>query len=128
MTSIAEETGAAQAVADEAPKANRKAGVARRRAHVAAKKGKSAPMGKAAKKAPKGGKKAGVARGGTKAEKIIELLKRPDGATLAEIMRATDWQAHSVRGFLSGTIRKKMGLAVSSTKDEGGKRHYSITA
>jgi len=41
-------------------------------------------------------------------------------------MKATDWQAHSVRGFLSGTIGKKMGLKVASTKTEDGERTYSI--
>jgi hypothetical protein len=56
------------------------------------------------------------------------LLKRPDGVTLAELMKATGWQAHSVRGFLSGTVSKKMGLAVTSTKAEGGERTYSIKA
>jgi hypothetical protein len=53
-------------------------------------------------------------------------LKRPEGATLKGLMKATDWQAHSVRGFLSGTIRKKMGLNVVSTKGEDAERHYSI--
>ena len=43
-------------------------------------------------------------------------------------MKATDWQAHSVRGFLSGTIGKKMGLKVTSTKAEDGDRTYSIKA
>ena len=129
MASIAEETGAAQATATGAqPRPSKKARVAPRRAHVAPKKAKSGKKASLPKKASKGGKKAGVARGGTKAEKIIELLKRPEGATLAAIMKATDWQAHSVRGFLSGTIRKKLGLNVVSSKDEGGARHYSITA
>ena len=128
MTSIAEETGTAQATATAQPKAGKKARVALRRAHVAPKKGKASKKASPPKKAPKGGKKAGAARGGTKAEKIIELLKRPEGATLAAIMKATDWQAHSVRGFLSGTIRKKLCLNVVSSKDEGGARHYSITA
>jgi len=55
-------------------------------------------------------------------------LQRPEGATLAAIMKATSWQAHSVRGYLSGTLRKKMGLNVVATKAEDGGRHYSITA
>jgi hypothetical protein len=53
------------------------------------------------------------------------MLKRPEGATLAAIMKATSWQAHSVRGFISG-MGKKMGLAVTSTKGEDGERTYSI--
>jgi len=47
---------------------------------------------------------------------------------LAEIMKATDWQAHSVRGFISGTLGKKMGLTVVSTKEENGERSYLIKA
>jgi uncharacterized protein DUF3489 len=128
MTSI-EETGAATATATGAqPKPGKKARVAARRAHVAPKKGKSAKKASPPKKAPKAAKKAGGAREGTKAEKIIELLQRPEGATLAAIMKATSWQAHSVRGYLSGTLRKKMGLNVVATKAEDGGRHYSITA
>jgi hypothetical protein len=57
---------------------------------------------------------------------VVELLKQPGGATLKEIMKATDWQAHSVRGFLSGTVGKKMGFKVESTKSESGERTYSI--
>ena len=126
-TLITEENGTAQATATGAqPKATKKARVAARRAHVAPKKAKSAKKTSPAKKAPKGHKKAGAARDGSKAAKILDLLKRPEGATLKGLMKATDWQAHSVRGFLSGTIGKKMGLKVTSTKHEGGERTYSI--
>jgi Protein of unknown function (DUF3489) len=59
---------------------------------------------------------------------VIALLGRKDGATLTELMKATGWQAHSVRGLLSGSLGKKMGLAVASTKREDGKRRYSIKA
>jgi uncharacterized protein DUF3489 len=129
MTSIAEETGTAQATATGAqPKATRKPRVAARRAHVAAKKGKSGKKATPAKKAPRGGKKAGGARDGSKAAKILDLLKRPDGATLKELMKATGWQAHSVRGFISGTLGKKMGLKVTSAKGDDGQRTYSIKA
>ena len=127
-TLITEEGGTAATAAGESPKPTKKARVAARRAHVAPKKGKPGKRAKAAKKAPKGGKKAGTARDGSKAQKILDLLKRPEGATLATIMKATSWQPHSVRGFLSGTIGKKMGLKVTSTKDEGGERTYSIKA
>ncbi len=60
----------------------------------------------------------------SKAAMVLALLKRPKGATLAEIMQATSWQAHTVRGFISGTLRKKMGLTVGSTK--GKPRVYAI--
>jgi Protein of unknown function (DUF3489) len=126
MTSVAEEPETAQAVAAEAPKRTKKARVAARRAHVAPKKAKSAKKASPPKKAPKAAKKAGAARDGSKAAKILGLLKRPDGATLKELMKATSWQAHSVRGFISGTIGKKMGLKVASTKTGDGERTYSI--
>ena len=58
--------------------------------------------------------------------KVLDLLKRPEGATLKELMKATAWQAHSVRGFLSGAVGKKMGLTVVSAKGEDGERTYSI--
>lgn len=50
----------------------------------------------------------------TKTDMIIDLLKRKDGASVAEIANVTDWQAHSVRGFLSGTVRKKLGHTLVS--------------
>ena len=63
---------------------------------------------------------------GTKKSKVLALLRRPKGATLAELRQATAWQAHSVRGFLSGALTKKMGLKVSSAKRADGARVYSI--
>ena len=58
--------------------------------------------------------------------KILDLLRRAGGATAKELQTATGWQPHSVRGFLSGTIGKKMGLTVTSSKSEDGERSYSI--
>jgi hypothetical protein len=52
-------------------------------------------------------------------------MKQPGGTTLKAIMASTGWQAHSVRGFISGTLGKKMGLTVVSTKGENGERTYS---
>lgn len=57
--------------------------------------------------------------------KLIELLRRPEGATVDAMMAATGWQAHSVRGAMSGTLKKKQGLAIASDKTEGG-RVYRI--
>ena len=125
MISILEATETAPAVT---PQAAKKARVGKQGAHVAPAKGKAAKKATPAKKAPKGAKKAKVARDGSKAATILDLLKRRDGATLNDLMKATDWQAHSVRGFLSGTVRKKMGLDVTSTKAEDGERTYSIKA
>ena len=87
-----------------------------------------APKAKAPKKAFKAAKKSGGARDGSKTAKVLDLLKRADGTTLKELMKATGWQAHSVRGLLSGTVGKKMGLSVTSTKGEDGERSYSIKA
>jgi len=66
------------------------------------------------------------ARDGSKKATVLALLRRDGGATLGEIALATDWQLHSIRGFLSGQIAKKMGLKIDSTKDDGGKRRYHI--
>jgi hypothetical protein len=126
MNTSVEETGTAQAATGK-PKATKKARVGAQGAHVAPKKGKAAKKASPAKKAPKATKEKGT-RDGTKAAKVLELLKRPDGATLAELMKATEWQAHSVRGFLSGTVGKKLGLTLASAKAEDGERTYSIKA
>lgn len=61
----------------------------------------------------------------SKKTRLIEMLKRSDGATIAQIMKATGWQQHSVRGFLSGTIKKKLGLTVTSVSEDRG-RIYRI--
>jgi hypothetical protein len=80
---------------------------------------------KAGKKAtPK--QKAATARDGSKKATVIALLIRKDGATLEAIMKATDWQAHSVRGFISGALIKKAGLKIESFKRQDGERAYAI--
>jgi Protein of unknown function (DUF3489) len=61
----------------------------------------------------------------TKAAQVIALLQRPSGATLQAIMAATGWQSHSVRGFISGQLRKRMRLKVQSS-ERAGERVYSI--
>jgi hypothetical protein len=65
------------------------------------------------------------ARRGTKSERVLALLRQPAGATLKALMRATGWQAHSVRGFLSGQVNKKMKLKVKSFERDG-ERVYAI--
>jgi|SRR5579863_5229248 len=127
MTSIAEETGASPATVAQ-PRSIKKARVGARSAHVAPMKSKPGKKATRAKKAPKRAKEVGPARDGSKAAKILDLLKRADGVTLKELMKATGWQAHSVRGFISGTLGNKMGLKVASAKAEDGERTYSIKA
>ena len=65
------------------------------------------------------------ARPGTKKAAILALLQRPKGATLKELVKATEWQAHSVRGFLSGSLGKQMGVKVQVI-DRDGERAYQV--
>ena len=128
-TSTAESNETAQA---EKPEATKKAHTSAREARVAPTKARSREKATPAKKGAKAAKHAKPpktatgARQGSKTEKVLELLKRSGGASLKDIMKATDWQAHSVRGFLSGTIGKKMGLKLESIKREDGERVYSL--
>jgi len=77
-------------------------------------------------KTAKPAKDAAVPREFSKKSIVLELLRRPRGATLAELVQTTKWQAHSVRGFLSGTVAKKMNLPLVSGKREDGTRFYSL--
>jgi hypothetical protein len=80
------------------------------------------------KKTAKATKAKGVPKSGSKAAIVLDLMKRKEGATLAEIAEATDWQNHSIHGFVSGHITKKLGLKVDSTKSEAGERTYRVIA
>ena len=59
---------------------------------------------------------------------LIAMLRRPEGATVAQVIEATGWQKHTVRGAISGALKKKRGLEVISDKSEGGERIYRIAA
>ncbi|HTU48596.1 MAG TPA: DUF3489 domain-containing protein [Bryobacteraceae bacterium] len=85
-----------------------------------------APARRVAAKKGRSGKQTSGVREGSKTATVLELLKRSGGATLKDLMEATEWQAHSVRGFLSGTVGKKMRLQLTSAKKENGTRVYSI--
>ena len=65
-------------------------------------------------------------RAGSKQARVIEMLMKPEGATIDDIMKATDWQQHSVRGFFAGIIRKKLKLTLTSEAAEAG-RIYKVT-
>ena len=107
------------------PSAGKKARVAAHRPPVAKNRPRSANQPTRDKPARKAQRRA-TAREGTKKEKVLALLRRSQGATLTELMKATGWQSHSVRGFLSGALRKKMKLKVKSSKRDNGERVYSV--
>ena len=79
----------------------------------------------APKKAAKPERKATAPRAESKGAKILNMIARAKGATLAEIMKATDWQAHSVRGFIS-TAGKKHNVKIESSKNDTGDRVYTL--
>jgi hypothetical protein len=90
------------------------------------KKASSAERRPKSQKAAKQAKPAAGAREGSKAATVLGLLRRPEGASLKELMKATGWLAHSVRGYLSGTVAKRMGFKLVSAKSEDGERRYSV--
>src|SRR5258707_11142149 len=121
----------ATSVSGMKPRVKKKPRVAPGRARDAPAKPKSPRKATAAKKAPKGrpeplAAKVRVARDGSKSAKMLDLLKRPGGATSKDLMKATGWLPHSVRGLLSGTVGQKMGLTLISTKGNDGERTYSV--
>ena len=132
MTTTEEQAMATSGAAHE-PQGATKPNIAPRKPGVAPSKPKSAKKTTPAKKATKAAKKATSAkaegaRKGSKTAKVLDLLKRRGGATMKELMKATGWLPHSIRGFISGTVGKKMGLTVESTKAKDGERSYSVKA
>ncbi len=95
------------------------------KATTPAKAAKAATATKAVK-ATAPAKAASTPRTESKKATVLALMRRTEGVTLAEIAKVTEWQAHSIRGFISGSLGKKMGLAVESTKNEAGERVYKI--
>jgi hypothetical protein len=134
MTSNAEEqaTNTPAAATVQPPKATKRANVARQGRRVAPRKPRSGKKASSAEPRPKSQKAAKQAkpaigaREGSKAEKVLGLLSRPNGASLKELMKATGWLAHSVRGYLSGAVAKRMKLKLVSAKSENGERRYSV--
>ena len=133
MTSNAEEQANLPAAATvQPPKTTKRAHVAPHKRRVApakprpGKKASSTEQRPKSQKAAKQAKPATGAREGSKAAKVLGLLRRPDGASLRELMKATGWLAHSVRGYLSGTVSKRMKLKLVSAKSENGERRYCV--
>lgn len=80
----------------------------------------------AQKKAPKVPASTAIYHRTTKQELVLSMLSQKSGTTIADIVAATDWQKHTVRGFFAGTVKKKMGLAITSSKAAGDVRRYRI--
>lgn len=85
----------------------------------------AAPAGKTAPKAPAAATTP-TPREGTKQATMIAMLQRKDGATIAEIVEATGWQPHTIRGAFAGALKKKLGLTIVSEKVDGQDRVYRI--
>ena len=67
-----------------------------------------------------------VLRANSKQAQVLAMLRRQEGATLTQICACTGWQQHTVRGTFAGAFKKKLGLDISSTKEEGGERVYKV--
>ena len=88
---------------------------------------KASRKSKAVLQAPTESNKAAPPPSATKQARLIEMLTRPGAATLTELVEATGWQAHSVRGAISGTLKKKLGHTVTTEMVEGRGRVYRIS-
>ena len=81
---------------------------------------------KAQKSEPKPATTERKTREGTKQALVIEMLRRPEGATIAEIVEATAWASHTIRGFMAGALKKKLGLTLTSEKNDDRGRVYKL--
>lgn len=84
------------------------------------------PQTKAQKSEPKQAPTERKTREGTKQALVIEMLRRAEGATIPEIVEVTGWASHTTRGFFAGALKKKLGLVITSEKDEVRGRWYKI--
>ena len=128
-----QETGASvpqEAVISDNPEAAVARPVAPQTPDVAPKQARAKTKAKGAKKTPVATTASPLPREGSKTSRVIELLRREGGVTLKEIMTEMDWQSHTTRALMSagGSLAKKHGLTVESTKGADGERTYSIKA
>jgi hypothetical protein len=110
--------------ADPAEPAKRQRRTNAKRADGTPKAPKRQPCSKGAVGSRNGTKPVSVKQ--TKQQTCLDLLGRRDGATLEDLEQATGWQKHSVRGFLAGAVKKKLGLTLISEKPDTGRRRYRI--
>jgi hypothetical protein len=92
------------------------------------KPGREAVGGKRKERSKKATKPSQRKRSDSKQAKVIAMLKRPVGATVEQIVKATGWQPHTVRGFFAGVLKKRLGIEVTSEKGDDGKRVYRIAS
>lgn len=110
-----------------APKGQKTAkGTASKKAIKPAAKKEAKAASKKASKAASPTPERGQPREGSKKQVVLDLLSRKGGATMGEIAEVTGWQNHSIRGFVSGTLMKKMDLPVESFKNAAGDRTYRL--
>jgi hypothetical protein len=120
--------GDQQAIAVNSSRSGRDA-TAAERSRAAQKAAKSLAPGDEEKRPPKGSQKeenASKLKRASKTETLLALLERAKGASLDELMKASGWQAHSVRGFLSAVVKRKLRRKPSSEEDDKGIRRYRV--
>jgi predicted ArsR family transcriptional regulator len=96
------------------------------KASTAIRTSKKAARTKGAAKSKAATKTASAPRAETKQSQLIAMLRQPDGATIAEIAKALEWQPHTVRGALAGALKKKLGLTIDSEKAADRGRVYRL--